>query len=231
MPVTARGRGLRHARWAKRFLTFAELPEEPRYRRSYTLYDPDELKALISPELAGHVDQILAEHSEIYHDNTLSDEVNRMCLADTRLFLPGLNLAYTDRSSMAASVEVRVPFVDPIVAQAAFSHPGSAKIRRRQGKVALKRAAERWLPKEIVYRPKASFSAPLRAWVSSDLRDVINDVLVAGELVDSGMVRGEALANLIQEDRDGREDRSKQIWQLLTLELWYRNAQSMGVAA
>lgn len=231
MPVTARGRGLRHARWAKRFLTFADLPEEPRYRRSYTLYDPDELKALISPELAGHVDQILAEHSEIYHDNALSDEVNRMCLADTRLFLPGLNLAYTDRASMAASVEVRVPFVDPIVAEAAFSHPGSAKIRGRQGKVALKRAVESWLPKEIVHRPKASFSAPLRAWVSNDLRDVISDVLVAGELVDSGMVRGEALASLIGADRDGREDRSKQIWQLLTLEMWYRNAQSMGVAA
>ena len=230
MPVTARGRGLRHARWAKRFLTFADLPEEPRFRRSYTLYDPAELGALISPELGGHVDQIVREHSEIYHDNALRDEVNRMCLADTRLFLPGLNLAYTDRASMAASVEVRVPFVDPIVAQAAFSHPGSAKIRGRQGKVALKRAAERWLPKEIVYRPKASFSAPLRAWVSTDLREVINDVLVAGELVKSGMVRSDALASLIGADRDGREDRSKQIWQLLTLELWYRNAQSMGVA-
>jgi len=229
--VTVRGRGLRYARWAKRFLTFDDLPEEPRYRRSYTLYDPAELGALISPELAGHVDQILAEHGEIYHDNALTDEVNRMCLADTRLFLPGLNLAYTDRASMAASVEVRVPFVDPIVAQAAFSHPGRAKIRRGQGKVALKQAAERWLPKEIIYRPKASFSAPLRAWVSTDLRDVINDVLVAGELVDAGMVRGEALANLIGADRDGREDRSKQIWQLLTLELWYRNVQSMGVAA
>jgi asparagine synthase (glutamine-hydrolysing) len=231
LPVTARGRGLRYARWAKRFLTFADLPEEPRYRRSYTLYDRDELGALISPELADHADQILAEHGEIYHDNALADVVNRMCLADTRLFLPGLNLAYTDRASMAASVEVRVPFVDPIVAQAAFSHPGSAKIRRGQGKVALKQAAERWLPKEIVYRPKASFSAPLRAWVSSDLREVINDVLVAGELVDAGMVCGKALANLIGEHRDGREDRSKQIWQLLTLELWYRNVQSMGVAA
>ena len=67
-----------------------------------------------------------------------------MCLADTRMFLPGLNLAYTDRSSMAASVEVRVPFVDPVVAHAAFSVAGSAKIQRRQGKVALKRAAESW---------------------------------------------------------------------------------------
>ena len=56
-----------------------------------------------------------------------------MCLADARLFLPGLNLAYTDRSSMAASVEVRVPFVDPVVAQAAFAIPGRDKIREPAG--------------------------------------------------------------------------------------------------
>ena len=177
-PVSVGGRGLRYARWAKRFLTFAELPEEPRFRRSYTLYDPGELAALVSPDLAGHVDQVIEEHSEIYNDNSLQDEVNRMCLADARLFLPGLNLAYTDRASMAASVEVRVPFVDPLVAQAAFTLAGSDKIRRRQGKVALKQAAESWLPREIVYRPKASFSAPLRAWVRNDLRELINDVLV-----------------------------------------------------
>ena len=52
VPVSFQGRGLRYARWAKRFLTFAELPEEPRFRRSYTLYDPDELAALVSPDLA-----------------------------------------------------------------------------------------------------------------------------------------------------------------------------------
>jgi asparagine synthase (glutamine-hydrolysing) len=231
LPVTVHGRGLRYARWAKRFLTFAELPEEPRFRRSYTLYDPGELAGLVSPDLAGYVGEIVEEHSEIYHDNSLDDEVNRMCLADSRLFLPGLNLAYTDRSSMAASVEVRVPFVDPVVARAAFSLPGSAKIRRRQGKVALKQAAESWLPREIVHRPKASFSAPLRAWVRGDLREVIRDVLVGGELVTSGMIRRDALMQLINDDQSGREDRSKQIWQLLTLEQWYRNAQSMGVAA
>jgi asparagine synthase (glutamine-hydrolysing) len=231
LPVSAAGRGLRYPRWAKRFLTFAELPEEPRFRRSYTLYDPDELAALISPDLAGYVGQIVDEHSDVYNDNSLGDEINRMCLADTRLFLPGLNLAYTDRASMAASVEVRVPFVDPVVAQAAFSVPGSAKIRRREGKVALKQAAESWLPREIVHRPKASFSVPLRAWVRHDLQEVIRDVLVGGELVGSGMIRREALLRLIQDDQAGREDRSKQVWQLLTLELWYRHVQSMGVAA
>jgi len=229
LPVSVAGRGVRYARWAKRFLTFAELPEEPRFRRSYTLYDPPELTALLGQDLAGHVGEVIGEHSALYHDNSLSDEVNRMCLADARMFLPGLNLAYTDRASMAASVEVRVPFVDPVVAQAAFSLPGDAKIRGRQGKVALKEAAASWLPAEIVHRPKASFSAPLRAWVSGDLRELISDVLVGGELVTSGMIRRDALAGLIGEDQAGRQDRSKQIWQLLTLELWYRHVQSTGV--
>jgi asparagine synthase (glutamine-hydrolysing) len=231
LPVSAGGRGLRYARWAKRFLTFAELPEEPRFRRSYTLYDPAELAAVLSPDLAGQVDRVVGQHAELYADNALDDEVNRMCLADTRMFLPGLNLAYTDRASMATSIEVRVPFVDPVVARAAFSFPGGEKIRRQQGKVALKSAAERWLPREIVHRPKASFTAPLRAWVRSDLAELIRDVLIDGELTQCGMVRRDAVLRLVEEDRTGREDRSKQIWQLLTLELWYRHNLSMGVAS
>jgi asparagine synthase (glutamine-hydrolysing) len=230
-PVTFGGRGLRYARWAKRFLTFAELPEEPRFRRSYTLYDPDDLAGLLNPDLHGQVDRVVDSHREIYTDNSLDDEVNRMCLADSRLFLPGLNLSYTDRASMAASVEVRVPFVDPVVARAAFAIPGRDKIRNRQGKLALKRAAEQWLPNEIIYRPKASFGAPLRGWIRNDLREVINEQLVRGELVGSGMIRGAALDRLIADDQAGREDNAKQIWQLLTMELWYRNARSMGVAA
>jgi asparagine synthase (glutamine-hydrolysing) len=230
-PVTLGGWGLRYARWAKRFMTFAELPEEPRYRRSYTLYDPDDLARLLNPDLRAQVDQVVDGHRDIYTDNSLHDEVNRMCLADARLFLPGLNLAYTDRASMAASVEVRVPFVDPVVAQAAFAIPGRDKIRNRQGKVALKRAAEKWLPHEIVYRPKASFGAPLRGWVHNDLQEFINDVLVRGELVGSGMIRADALDLLIQDERTGRQDNAKQIWQLLTMELWYRNVRSTGVGA
>jgi asparagine synthase (glutamine-hydrolysing) len=90
--------------------------------------------------------------------------------------------------------------------------------------------AEDWLPREIVHRPKAAFSAPLRAWVRNDLKEMIDDVLVGGELIRSGMIRREALLHLIQEENTGREDRAKQIWQLLTLELWYRHIRSMGVA-
>ena len=230
MPVTANGRGLRYARWAKRFLTFAELEEEAAFRRSYTMYDTDELAGLLDPGLAPYVGKLVDEHSAIYHDTRLGDHVNRMCQADAQLFLPGLNLTYTDRASMAASTEVRVPFVDPEVFRAAFSIPGTDKIKGRQGKVALKRAAEAWLPKEIIYRPKASFSAPLRAWIGNDLRELVDDVLLNGELVAGGFLQRPALNQLVQDERSGREDRSKQIWQLLTLETWCRHMRSLGVS-
>jgi asparagine synthase (glutamine-hydrolysing) len=229
LPVTARGRGLRYARWAKRFLTFSELPEEAAFRRSYSLYDPTELSGLLGPGLGTQVDDVFEEHVELYSDNQLPDHVNRMCLADSRHFLPGLNLTYTDRASMAASTEVRVPFVDPFVFRAAFSLKGAEKVHGRTGKLALKKAALEWLPREIVHRPKASFSAPLRAWIGHDLREIIDDVLVRGELVSSGFLRGAGVTQLIDEERTGREDRSKQIWQLLTLELWYRQTRSAGV--
>jgi asparagine synthase (glutamine-hydrolysing) len=218
-------------RWAKRFVTFADLPEEEAFRRSYTLYDAEGLESLIGDDLVPYVGDVLHEHQAIYRDSTLPDHINRMCLADARLFLPGLNLAYTDRASMAASTEVRVPFVDVEVARAAFSQPGRAKVRHRSGKVVLKRAAEAWLPKEIVYRPKASFSAPLRAWISRDLADVVDDVLVRGELVRSGLLQRDAVVGMIADDRAGREDRAKQIWQLLGLELWYEHARGAGVRA
>jgi len=229
LPVVAGGRGLRTVRWAKRFLDFAELPEAEAFRRSYTLYDRSELKELVAPDVALHLDDVIAEHDDVYHGSSLSDPVDRMCLTDTRMFLPGLNLAYTDRASMAASIEVRVPFVDPLVAAAAFSFRGSEKIRGRTTKAALKDAAAAWLPDEIINRPKASFGAPLRAWISRDLRAIVDEELLHGQLVTSGFLRREPLEALVKEDRSGREDRSKQIWQLLTTEIWARRAQENGV--
>jgi asparagine synthase (glutamine-hydrolysing) len=231
LPVAVGGHGLRTVRWAQRFLTFAELPEQEAFRRSYTLYDRDELTGLLDPTLATHVDQVIDHHRTVYEDNSLADQVGRMCLADTRMFMSGLNLTYTDRASMAASTEVRVPFVDPLVFDAAFSLPASDRIRGREQKAALRDVAREWLPDEIIDRPKASFGAPLRAWVSTDLRELVDDVLVGGELVGSGFLRQEPLRRLVDDQRAGRRDESKQVWQLLSLELWYRNARAAGVAA
>ena len=67
--------------------------------------------------------------------------------------------------------------------------------------------------------------------MTNDLRELVDDVLLGGELVDSGFLRREPLQRLIEDQRSGRRDESKQIWQLLTLELWYRNARAAGVRA
>ena len=162
-----------------------------------------ELASLLSPELEPDVDDILAEHLEIYSDNFLPDHVNRMCLADARMFLPGLNLATptgqhggVDRGPSTIRRPGRVP-------GGLLAH-GRHKVSGRSGKVALKHAARAWLPDEIINRPKASFSAPLRAWVRRDLRELIDDVLVGGELVSTGFIRPEASRSLIEDDRSGR---------------------------
>ena len=228
LPVMAFGRGIRMTRWAQRFLTFAELDEEAAFRRSYTLFDSDELGALLDPALGSAIDDVFEAHARVY-DTVLDDQVNRMCLADARLFMPGLNLTYTDRASMAASCEVRVPFVDPAVFEAAFALPGSEKIRGRTQKAALKDVARAWLPDAVIDRPKASFGAPLRAWVTYDLAAMIDDTLVRGELVGSGFISQEPLLRMVGEQRAGRRDWSKQLWELLTLETWYRNARMAGV--
>src|SRR5690606_15892841 len=224
LPVTSSRRGYRSVRFAKRFLSFAELPEETAFRRSYTMYDRAELLRLVHPDLASAVDDVLTEHADVYHDQALDDFVNRMCLADARLFLPGLNLAYTDRAGMAASTEVRVPFVDVDVVRAAFALPGNRKVAGRHGKLALKKAAEAVLPREIVYRPKGLFSAPLRAWMSRDLAPVLREVVHDGALVGSGLLRRDALQLLADEDAAGRQDRSKHLWHVLALVYWFRRA-------
>ena len=104
------------------------LAEEPAFRRSYTQYEPAELQDLLQPHLAPHVQTLVDEHACIYNSTGFTDPVNRMCMTDLQLFLVGLNLTYTDRSSMAASTEVRVPYVDIEVA------------RRRSGRRAPRRS-------------------------------------------------------------------------------------------
>ena len=222
LPVASKKRGYRLSRWARRFVDFAGLPEEAAFRRSYAHYDQAQLGELLAPELAVRVDGLVDEHREVYSAYRGEDQVNRMCFTDSQLFLPSLNLAYTDRASMAASTEVRVPFVDKQVFEAAFAIPGSDKIVGRERKAILKEAALPWLPKEIVYRPKGLFSAPLRAWIRRDLQAMVEEYVALGHMVGSGMLDKSAVRSMIDEDRSGMTDRSKEIWQLLTLELWHR---------
>jgi asparagine synthase (glutamine-hydrolysing) len=145
-----------------------------------------------------------------------------MCLTDLQMFLPALNLAYTDRASMAASVEVRVPFVDRDVVAAAFGLRGRERIRGGVQKVALKRVAERWLPHDLVHRPKSSFGLPLRAWTARDLRGVLEATLPDGALVSHGYLDGAVIRRMIDHNASGRADHAQALWQLLAVEHWMR---------
>lgn len=222
LPVAGAEGGHRTIRWAQRFLEFAGLPEEEAYRRSYSYYAPDELDVLTRGARHDAIAALTAEHRALFEAGPADDAVNGLCFTDLHMFLPGLNLAYSDRASMAASVELRVPFVDLEVARAAFSLPGRGKIAGRHAKAVLKRAAERWLPREIIYRPKAAFGAPLRAWIRRDLAGMVDDLLPGGRLVGDGWLDGAIVRRMVDEDRAGRRDHGLRLWHLMTLELWIR---------
>jgi asparagine synthase (glutamine-hydrolysing) len=86
----------------------------------------------------------------------------------------------------------------------------------------LKRAAEAWLPREIIRRKKAGFSAPVRAWLVRDLREMVEDLLSESNIKQRGYFDYRSVRRLIDENLSGREDNNLKIFQLLTLELWHR---------
>lgn len=226
LPVASKTRGLVAARWAKRFVAIARHDEEAAYRRSYTYYDPEDLDRLLRGRASAHVAELCRRHARTYwaagRARGRDAQLERMCLTDLQMFLPALNLAYTDRASMAASVEVRVPFVDRDVVAAAFGLRGRERIRGRVQKVALKRIAERWLPHDLVHRPKSSFGLPLRAWTARDLRGELDATLPDGALVRQGYLDGAVIRRMIDHNASGRADHAQALWQLLAVEHWMR---------
>ena len=222
-PVASNKKGYRFNRWLKRFIQIANHDEALAYYRSFTYYEKDELDKLSNRNFTHSINALYEEYLNIFNKAKHLDSVNRMLFVDMNMFLPSLNLAYTDRSSMSSSVEVRVPFIDKEVVNTAFSITGNKKISLNSGKQILKTAAEKILPKEFIYRPKSNFSAPLRSWVKNELKDMISDTLLPGILVKNGYINKEHLLKIIENDKKGIEDNSQKIWQLLNLEVWLKN--------
>ena len=222
MPVKIGNRGIKPVRWAKRFESFADLPEPDAYMRSYSYYDEDALDSLFVEDMRNEIKQLYNDHRRIFHSLSDKDVINRMCYTDMRMFMQGLNLTYTDRASMAASVEVRVPFIDTHVVKLAMSIPGEMKFKKQESKYILKKVAERYLPHEVVYRPKASFGAPIRSWISGDLREMVDDLLSEENSKKRGIFNPIFVKDLIKSDRNGSKDNAYQIYHLLTVELWFQ---------
>ncbi|MBK8501581.1 MAG: asparagine synthase (glutamine-hydrolyzing) [Saprospiraceae bacterium] len=222
LPVKVGKHGIRIVRWAKRFLGFAVLPFEKAYRQSYSYYNEVELKKLLAPSYWPAIDQVGMEHQVAFQANFIDDPVNQICQTDLQMFMVGLNLTYTDRASMAASVEVRVPFIDKRVIELAMQVPGNLKYYRNNLKAILKKAANKIVPSYIITRKKASFGAPIRSWISNDLKPLVDDLLSKESINQRGILNYDYVLKLIEDDRSGKKDNAYQIYQLITLELWFR---------
>lgn len=222
LPVRVAGFGVKPVRWLKRFLSFTDMSACLGYARSYSYYDKEELSKLLNNNFNQEIESIYSAHNQIFNKITNYDSINRMCYTDLNMFLPGLNLAYSDRASMSASVEVRVPFVDKELVEFAMAIPGNYKIKNGVSKYILKKAAADYLPQEIINRPKASFGMPIRAWLSGSLKDMIEELLSEANIKRRGLLNYKYVREIINQDRLGMNDFAYQIYQLLTLELWFK---------
>jgi asparagine synthase (glutamine-hydrolysing) len=148
--------------------------------------------------------------------------IDRMLALEQRFFLADHNLTYTDKMSMAVGVEVRVPLLDLELVDFASRIPARFKQRGSVGKWVFKRAMEPYLPKDVIYRPKSGFGAPLRRWVHNEFRPMIGDLLSAESLGRRGIFDPAAVTALVEANLAGRVDANHTILSLLCIEIWCR---------
>jgi asparagine synthase (glutamine-hydrolysing) len=195
-----------------------------RYLVYSSYYRRDELDRLLGrdlrDDLAGH--DPFRRHWQHLERAPTPNWLNRLLYLDLKTFLPSLNLAYTDKMSMAASTEVRVPLLDDELLSLTGRLPPSLKLKGLTRKYAFKRSLEPVLPRDVVWRRKAGFGAPIRAWLVGDLRPMLHDLLGPDAVRARGLFDAAEVARLIQANETGREDNALRLWALLTLELWYR---------
>ena len=223
MPVATKSRSFRLARWAKRFLSFAELEPTQRFLQADISLSPDDYARLYARSADHPYDTLrcVTTQRDIM-DRAKGSYLNRMCLRDTLCFLTDHNLLYTDKATMAASIEGRPPLIDHRLVEWAFTLPPHLKINGKVQKYILKKVSEPHLHHDIIYRPKAPFAAPLRSWVRGDLSEMVGDILSPRAIRDRGLYDPGTVAGIIREDAEGAQDHSHLIWTLLTRELWFR---------
>ena len=162
--------------------------------------------------LRASLEEIPAEH----------DRLQRMLFLETRHFLADHNLNYTDRAGMSAGVEVRVPLLDLDLIAFAAKIPTSMKQTGSEGKSIFKEAMQGILPRDVIYRPKSGFGAPLRRWLRCELRARVEETLDPAALRRRGFFEPRAVRALIDDDREGRIDGSYTVFALMCFELWCR---------
>ena len=215
-------RGPRRNLW--KFLRARGLSASERYLSFSSYYSRDGLDCLLTSDFAAELhdyDPFAVHRRYLTHDSG-GDELNRLLYLDAKTFLPCLNLTYTDKMAMAASVEVRVPLLDDELVALSMRIPSHLKLKAWRRKYILKKSQEGRLPADVIWRRKAGFGAPIRSWLVGDLAPLVEDMLSAETLRRRGLVDPAEVARMRAENAAGRADNTLQLYALLSLELWSR---------
>lgn len=208
-----------------KYLQLGSLPLEMRYKGIST-YEEGYKKRLYRLDFANNIlcstgDSKIAKFVQSLFMHTVKNDVlSRMLYFDTKTWLVDDLLIKADRMSMAASLELRVPFLDYRLVEFAATIPSHYKIRGSQGKYLLKSMMKNILPKEIIHRKKMGFPTPLKAMFEGALFGYAQDTLLGSNPMLSEYFQKESVARLLQEHRAKQVDHHRVIWQLIVLENW-----------
>jgi len=200
---------------------------EPLFWGGAIVFDEDFKRRVLSGEVGAQVEGLSSYDAVKNHLDQVarvrpdSDFAARMSYLELKLRLPELLLMRVDKMTMATSVEARVPFLDHHLVEYAMSLPVDLKIKGTSGKHILKRALEKVLPSDLLYRPKRGFGAPVREWFRGAGGEVLGGLIMNSSVRKRGLFDYEFIARLLDEHRRGTRDWSFHLWALLNLSLWH----------
>ncbi len=209
---------------ATRFVTGTKYDPVARHHIWFGSFNPAEQQMLLTSDVLGKTDADVYRAARLMSDECdSSDLVERMQNLDTRLYLAEDILTKVDRASMAVSLEVRAPFLDPRVAEFAASLPANYKLRGRKTKYILKRAIKDLLPPFVARRGKKGFGVPVAEWLKEKLRPLARDLLSPERVRKAGVFNPEYVTRLQDEHERGVANHRKLLWTLLMFELWHES--------
>jgi asparagine synthase (glutamine-hydrolysing) len=209
---------------ATRFIAGAKYDPVARHHIWFGSFTPSEQEMLLTPEVLRNTDaDIYRDARSMMAECDSTDVVEQMQSLDTRLYLAEDILTKVDRASMAVSLEVRAPFLDPRVAEFAASLPPSYKLRGRKTKYILKRAIKDSLPPFVTRRGKKGFGVPVAEWLKGKLRPLARDLLSPDRVRKGGVFNPEHVTKLQDEHERGVANHRKLLWTLLMFELWHES--------
>jgi len=221
LPPTAAKKGLVNK--AKRFVAGASMdPALGHARWRLFLDEPQRRRLFVAPAYA-QLSSPVGAHIDKLNDEAAGLEPRARALyVDFSSYLVDNCLTKVDRMSMACSIEARVPLLDKEVVELAFQVPTELKYTSGETKVLLKRVAARHVPRQCVYRPKQGFSIPLKNWLGTEFRDLLEDNLSPQRVGAEGLFDAAEVTRLKEEHLANRANHSHVLWGLLVFQDWKR---------